>query len=473
MKTLLILGNGFDLALGMPSTFKQFGIYRRNQLKTVPLIKWTIIDLLLDSITDGAWGEKNNSNDWDWWNFEKAFKDTVINAIASGLFLGTFTTTDDYNDNLNLSSEYRLKQYKYKQEFAMSAAEQKYLLKDSELNGPSAFVIDNKRVADIDTSNNIPFFNLVLALLIKVHQYYESIGVSYPKGIFFADDLSRYKNPNNSVSRITSADEFYIRNLFPTFADIKPVLIKDLREWEKSFAEYIKLCQATSSINNLNYDTASSRFIYKVLSIDGSAQNVQILNFNYSKPVIGNSADNDFMKISYSTPLNIHGSIDLLDEVKPDASGIVIGYDYQVLLDYPDYVKDLAPFTKTFRISELNTILAKKLNNTQNNKLDYHVDKIVIVGHSLSKADDSYFRTIFDTADLYNGNVVLEYWYTDYPGRDKTLSVETENLQKINELLMRYIKTSRQVNKDNLLHKLLLENRLLLREYDINEILQG
>lgn len=56
-KTLLVIGNGFDLALGMESTFKKFGAYRKNILKKIPLTEWTIIDLLLEHFTHG-FGEK-------------------------------------------------------------------------------------------------------------------------------------------------------------------------------------------------------------------------------------------------------------------------------------------------------------------------------------------------------------------------------------------------------------------------------
>lgn len=87
-KTLFIIGNGFDLALGMQSTFKEFGIYRRKQLENVKLSDWTIIDLALETHTYGGWGKQEQNDNWDWWNFEKFLKDSVLDVIYNQDFLG-------------------------------------------------------------------------------------------------------------------------------------------------------------------------------------------------------------------------------------------------------------------------------------------------------------------------------------------------------------------------------------------------
>ena len=81
---------------------------------------------------------------------------------------------------------------------------------------------------------------------------------------------------------------------------------------------------------------------------------------------------------------------------------------------------------------------------------------IIFYGHSLSKADYSYFQSIFDYYDIYsNNNVSLIFYYSE--GYEQT--------DAIYELINSYGKTLS--NKDqgkNLIHKLLLENRLKIEQ---------
>ena len=78
--------------------------------------------------------------------------------------------------------------------------------------------------------------------------------------------------------------------------------------------------------------------------------------------------------------------------------------------------------------------------------------EIKFYGHSLSEADYSYFQSIFDYYHIYdNSNVSLLFYYSE----------GYEQIDSIYKLINDYGKT--MINQDqgkNLIHKLLLENRL-------------
>ena len=93
-------------------------------------------------------------------------------------------------------------------------------------------------------------------------------------------------------------------------------------------------------------------------------------------------------------------------------------------------------------------------------KNDNQLIEIKFYGHSLSEADYSYFQSIFDFYNLYNNNNVslLFYYSKGYEQNDE-----------IYRLINSYGKTFD--NKDqgkNLIHKLLLENRLKIVEVPSN-----
>ena len=87
-------------------------------------------------------------------------------------------------------------------------------------------------------------------------------------------------------------------------------------------------------------------------------------------------------------------------------------------------------------------------------------------------ADYSYFQSIFDGVDLYKSKTVLVFYYP----YDSTVGAEAKNEEwrinlanSINDLLVAYGAT--MDNSDhgkNLMHKLLLEGRLILHGVQID-----
>ena len=125
---------------------------------------------------------------------------------------------------------------------------------------------------------------------------------------------------------------------------------------------------------------------------------------------------------------------------------------------------DIAQFTKTFRIMGLRS------GDAMNDSLVIHPSTNVVkfFGHSLGAADYSYFQSIFDIVHLYEGSAALIFYYCSYSLPDGT---EVTDGQARNNMMNRVVKLLNSYGKTldnedhgkNLLHKLLLENRLSVK----------
>ena len=132
------------------------------------------------------------------------------------------------------------------------------------------------------------------------------------------------------------------------------------------------------------------------------------------------------------------------------ASDVIFGIDDN-LIQTQGASSELRLFSKTYRKMFIYGDPIIILPPNDNNPI-----KIKFYGHSLSEADYSYFQSIFDYYDLYgNSNVSLTFYYSN----------GFENHDAVYKLISAYGKslTNKEQGK-NLLHKLLLENRLHIQE---------
>ncbi|WP_338369423.1 AbiH family protein, partial [Enterococcus faecalis] len=148
--------------------------------------------------------------------------------------------------------------------------------------------------------------------------------------------------------------------------------------------------------------------------------------------------------------VNVHGT------VKND--NIIFGIDQEKI--NPN--KPIFRFTKTFR-----QMTETKLASTYEQEIllpKNEVYEIAFFGHSLSELDYSYFQTIFDHYDLYASNISLTFYYKVYEGMTQE-AMELDLADKISKLLHNYSDSIDNSKKGkNLLHKLLLEKRLIIKE---------
>ena len=84
--------------------------------------------------------------------------------------------------------------------------------------------------------------------------------------------------------------------------------------------------------------------------------------------------------------------------------------------------------------------------------------------YTLSELDYSYFQSIFDYYNLYDSNIKLTFCCSPY-GEKSSQEILSEHAGLVANLLGKYGKTMNNENHGrNLMHKLMLEGRLSLKE---------
>ena len=236
-------------------------------------------------------------------------------------------------------------------------------------------------------------------------------------------------------------------------AKLASYLLSSLKDYEHIFARYLG---EQVEENDDHKENAAVYFsaIRDACIKESKQKNYEssILNFNYTAPLRPEDP-----RLGIIDVRNIHGSI--------DGTETIFG------IDGKDVVEDdpALPFTKTYRLMSLEPY------NSETVKLcDIDTDFIKVFGHSLSRADYSYFQSIFDTVNLYGGDTKLVFLYKKYPNLpDDTVdeqAIREDLYYRISHLLYEYGSTLD--NKDhgkNLMHKLLLEQRLLIKDVDENK----
>lgn len=170
------------------------------------------------------------------------------------------------------------------------------------------------------------------------------------------------------------------------------------------------------------------------------------------------NGSNDILSFNYTLPVesfnwyNIHGRL--------SSNKIILGINYDSLISH--FTSPPLQFSKSYRILEngfsSNIHLSKAIKN------------ILFYGHGLGEADYPYFQSIFDSIDLYHGNTRLIFFWDAYDENRKQ-ELHKETLNKVVNLIEKYGQTFS--NKDhgrNLLTKLKVENRILIKEIYPKEI---
>ena len=229
------------------------------------------------------------------------------------------------------------------------------------------------------------------------------------------------------------------------------ILRQELIKLENAFGRYL----ANEVAANEQY-AENCRMLYNAIERDGKKTDegfrtsTSVLSFNYTDEVgkiFDGGEDGCFV--------NIHGRL---------GGEIIFGIDGKDCMDNHEAVS----FTKTFRLMQRGGSRTDKLVRTANSaNLHGATDVIKFYGHSLGRADYSYFQSIFDGVDLYESKTVLAFYYpydADDASDASNVGWRTYLANLINDLLVAYGAT--MDNKDhgkNLMHKLLLEGRLIIR----------
>lgn len=256
------------------------------------------------------------------------------------------------------------------------------------------------------------------------------------------DDTSQIAEKEDSLAK-------FKKNVLDIFAS-------DLHMIEDSFAAYLDAAVKRSPLN-LTYDVGCYA-TYKNIAMAGGTevpleeQSNAILSFNYTVPM---SLFND-SSVYYLR--NVHGDLCRRDDEVHSGHEyhVVFGIDGQSCMDQPGVYQ----FTKTARVLTLrrqhilDSMRNKTLFDAQNK--GNGIAEVKFFGHSLGEADYSYFQSLFDLIDLYGGKTRLTFCGTrDYPASPDAVI----------RLLTKYGETIvPDAHGKNLLHKLLLEDRLKIDE---------
>lgn len=234
------------------------------------------------------------------------------------------------------------------------------------------------------------------------------------------------------------------------------LLKRDLGRLERAFGAYL-----SKEIDGNNKYVKECRNLSRMIDESGKQSDedfyasTSVLSFNYT-----NVAEGYFDKGDDGVFVNIHGKL---------GEDIIFGIDGKDCMDNPVAV----PFTKTYRLMLRGGSRTGGLISTANSSnLQDATDIIKFYGHSLGRADYSYFQSIFDGVDLYESETVLVFYFPlDTSDNSEMINNERRSrlASSINNLLVAYGAT--MDNSDhgkNLMHKLLLEGRLIIRGLSVD-----
>lgn len=219
-------------------------------------------------------------------------------------------------------------------------------------------------------------------------------------------------------------------------------IMEQLNLFEKDFGNYIGSLELKGESKN------------RLINIFRTTCRKKIINFNYSiflQDLIDRYKDIAFSEIEIVRRIK---SIESIVNIHGDFKNPIFG------IDSHNTEEQFQNFTKTSRILNNDTVGNFELPKPEK------LGTINFFGHSLSEADYSYFQSLFDYYDIYSSNIKLNFMYSEYDKNDLTRA-KRETHNNVVKLMKNY--GEKLENKDkgkNLLHKLLIENRIKLINVD-------
>ena len=280
------------------------------------------------------------------------------------------------------------------------------------------------------------------------------LNLDYPSDIQDKDrhktNWPSYENRDKRSYREMTIAQFILENTGGkqskwTETKLSNYLLSELHRFEDEFSSYL----TKEMEGNAEYETKSAALILDLIAekfpkLEDNDVLVSFLNFNYTTPRLPKLSG---VEIEMT---NIHGQL---------GNEVVFGIDGKDCMDEGLAVR----FTKTYRLLGLHT--------TENNRLFDSVgsfsrgaplDVIKVFGHSLASPDYSYFQAIFDSVNLYSSDVKLIFYYRNHREDNQA---ETTAFNNVTQLLNAYgLTMDNQDHGKNLMHKLLLEGRLTVKE---------
>ncbi|HEL9598712.1 TPA: hypothetical protein U0J99_001227 [Streptococcus suis] len=459
-KTLLVLGNGFDLTCRVPSDYKKFLEYiLENKLNYYSkglqkdgysnIFEYTLseIERYLKDINfayDGFMRKSEVVPELNSWYiiflYRKMTNDTdwfqVENQIANQL-----TTNDNSMNIVESIGDSLLSIYQ---------------------NGKS--MIRTQRISHLNNKEIEKIYELLSYNLLN--KKLDSFKVKGSKDLFIEfrkkenelwKEYYEYneRNIDSTIDREKFEDTFdskLEKELFPMVAQ---VLLAELKELEMDFREYLTL-----SIRDMRFTYQENagdliESILKKVGKDTENSTYNVLTFNYTTPWDMSEKRNrvEYLhQIFIGNPiktLNLHGRLD------SETQEIIFGVDDEFLSPLSnEYI-----FTKTSRTLDLYT-KGMLGNSSISEILSPSIKEIIFFGHSLSKADYGYFRKILESY-VDNPEAHFIFVYNVYKGTT-TDKKRRELIHSISSLFGEY-SINKQSNTD-MFRDLIQNNRIKIVE---------
>lgn len=467
-KTLLVLGNGFDLTCRVPSDYKKFLEYiLENKLNYSSeelqkdgysnIFEYTLseIERYLKDINfayDGfirksevvpelnSWYiiflYRKMTNDTDWFQVE--------NQIANQL------TTNDNSMNIvesignSLFSIYQNGKFMIRTQ-RISHQNNKKIEKIYEL---LSYNLLNKKLDSFKVKGSKDLF-------IEFRQKENELWKEYYEYYYEYNE----RNIGSTIDREKFEDTFESKLEKELFPMVAQVLLVELKELEMDFREYLTLSIYDMGINYQKDAGNLIESILKKIGKDTENSTYDVLTFNYTTPWDMSENRN---RVEYLHPifkgnpiktLNLHGRLD------SETQEIIFGVDDEFLSPLSnEYI-----FTKTSRTLDLYTkgMFEEGFRNSSMSEiLSPSIKEIIFFGHSLSKADYGYFRKILDSY-VDNPEAHFIFVYNVYKGTT-TDKKRRELIHSISSLFGEY-SINKQSNTD-IFRDLIQNNRIKIVE---------
>ena len=406
IKQLLIIGNGFDLACGLKSRYKDFfDNYLSSITSSDSKMYWEKyfqkISYLNSGKDDYSWTDIETQIFIQLQNVELLIDNNLINRryyeYENELIEEIEISLEKSNSKLNLESildtfyllwnlfEYNMIGNQLKLNTALNKIKKDLLELEEHFTNYLSNEIQNAN-SKIETNNEIAinsfpendYFIKSRILLLTLLLFYTDINTT----TYISQNLEDLQNKSDSMS-----------------------LIDDLLD--------IQYLSNSNIIKNY------------------------VLSFNYTQP------------FQITNQRNIHGNL--------KHRNIIFGIDYDKVNSY--FSNQPTQFTKSYRILE------NKLNSDM--VIPSDIDKILFYGHGLGEADYSYFQAIFDTVDLYHSNTQLVFFWNNFNEEDQ-YKIQVERVTNLIEKYGQTF--ANKDHGRNLFTKLLLENRIIFEEINLKDV---
>lgn len=443
---LIVLGNGFDLHCGLKSSYKDFLYYVITQ----------IYHFSIDS------DDRNQAINQAFDKFLKSLKDVLERFRVDNNFVSYTESMNEFLSDINiwyliLFNEHLAQSSNWSdiESVIEKYVSIKFINSDGKDKSAKSFISVLVDVffnygfkKNLLSDRQLKTEEYIFAGLLLYHIFKRNIndyGIKKEADRLFKSyrEKSAFSNRNNRIAIKVKIEEFSGVTEF-----IINLLMSELHNLEKDFQAYL-----IQEIENEEYKSKAKNFLQTIVRDGGYPLSYSVFSFNYTNSCSGNLGT----QVAFR---NVHGALNQ----NSNESKIIFGIDN---ISSDSKSEDISyRFTKSYRTMRLYTELEndKTFGDKIDNIFTKDMDVIKFYGHSLARADYSYFQYIFDMYDLYNSNIKLIFYYSKIEGRTVE-EVRQEQYRNITKLIEQYGETlDNKAHGRNLLTRLIQTGRLKIKE---------